>query len=47
MLGILGTVGPVTPFGANQKGVDLPVSGGLSTGNAASGGISFRIGDAR
>jgi hypothetical protein len=44
VLGILGTVGPVTPFGANQKGVDLPVSGGLSTGNGAAGGISFRLG---
>lgn len=44
VLGILGTVGPVTPFGTNQKGPDLPVSGGLSTGNAAPGGISFRLG---
>jgi hypothetical protein len=44
VLGILGTVGPVTPFGANQKGADLPVSGGLSTGDAAPGGISFRLG---
>jgi hypothetical protein len=46
VLGILGTVGPVTPFGPNQKGSDLPVSGGLSTGDAAPGGISFRIGTA-
>ena len=44
VLGILGTVGPVTPFGANQKGSDLPVSGGLSTGDATPGGISFRLG---
>ena len=43
MLGILGTVGPVTPFGSNQKGVDLPVSGGLSTGDGTPGGISFRL----
>jgi hypothetical protein len=46
VLGILGTVGPVTPFGSNEKGVDLPVSGGLSTGNATPGGISFRLGTA-
>ena len=44
VLGILGTVGPVTPFGVNQKGADLPVSGGLSTGSATPGGISFRLG---
>lgn len=44
VLGILGTVGPVTPFGSDKKGVDLPVSGGLSTGNAIPGGISFRLG---
>src|SRR5215469_7923517 len=44
VLGILGTVGPVTPFGTNQPGVDLPVSGGLSTGNGKPGGISFRLG---
>ena len=44
MLGILGTVGPVTPFGSNQAGVDLPVSGGLSTGSGKPGGISFRLG---
>jgi hypothetical protein len=44
VLGILGTVGPVTPFGLNQVGVDLPVSGGLSTGNGKPGGISFRLG---
>jgi hypothetical protein len=37
VLGILGTVGPVTPFGTNQSGVDLPVSGGLSTGNGKPG----------
>jgi hypothetical protein len=44
VLGILGTVGPVTPFGTNQAGIDLPVSGGLSTGNGKPGGISFRLG---
>jgi hypothetical protein len=44
VLGILGTVGPVTPFGSNQAGVDLPVSGGLSTGSGKPGGISFRLG---
>ena len=44
VLGILGAVGPVTPFGTNQKGVDLPVSGGLSTGDAVPGAISFRLG---
>jgi hypothetical protein len=44
VLGIRGTVGPVTPFGTNQPGVDLPVSGGLSTGNGKPGGISFRLG---
>ncbi len=43
VLGILGTVGPVTPFGSNQKGIDLPVSGGLSTGDGPPGGISFRL----
>ena len=46
VLGILGTVGPVTPFGSNKAGVDLPVSGGLSTGNGTPGGISFRLGTA-
>ena len=46
VLGILGTVGPVTPFGSNKKGVDLPVSGGLSSGNGIPGGISFRLGTA-
>ena len=45
-LGILGTVGPVTPFGSNKAGVDLPVSGGLSTGSGLPGGISFRLGAA-
>jgi hypothetical protein len=44
VLGILGTVGPVTPFGTNKAGVDLPVSGGLSTGKGVPGGISFRLG---
>src|SRR5215469_14028842 len=44
VLGILGTLGPVTPFGVNQSGVDLPVSGGLSTGSGKPGGISFRLG---
>ncbi|MGA9304036.1 MAG: hypothetical protein WBW31_01405 [Candidatus Sulfotelmatobacter sp.] len=44
VLGILGTVGPATPFGANKAGVDLPVSGGLSTGKGVPGGISFRLG---
>jgi hypothetical protein len=44
VLGILGTVGPVTPFGTNQAGIDLPVSGGLSTGDGKPGGISFRLG---
>ncbi len=44
VLGILGTVGPVTPFGSNKPGVDLLVSGGLSTGNGKPGGISFRLG---
>lgn len=44
VLGILGTVGPVTPFGPNKAGVDLPVSGGLSTGKGVPGGISFRLG---
>ena len=44
VLGIMGTVGPVTPFGTNQPGVDLPVSGGLSTGSGKPGGISFRLG---
>jgi hypothetical protein len=44
VLGILGTVGPATPFGANKAGMDLPVSGGLSTGNGIPGGISFRLG---
>jgi len=44
VLGILGTVGPVTPFGSNEAGVDLPVSGGLSTGSGKPGGISFRLG---
>ena len=44
VLGILGTVGPVTPFGSNKAGVDLPVSGGLSTGSGTPGGISFRLG---
>jgi hypothetical protein len=44
VLGILGTVGPATPFGSNKAGVDLPVSGGLSTGNGMPGGISFRLG---
>jgi len=44
VLGILGTVGPVTPFGANKAGADLPVSGGLSTGKGVPGGISFRLG---
>jgi hypothetical protein len=44
VLGILGTVGPVTPFGTNQGGFDLPVSGGLSTGSDKPGGISFRLG---
>ncbi len=46
VLGILGTIGPVTPFGSDKKGSDLPVSGGLSTGNATPGGISFRLGTA-
>jgi hypothetical protein len=46
VLGILGTVGPATPFGGNKAGVDLPVSGGLSTGNGMPGGISFRLGAA-
>jgi hypothetical protein len=46
VLGILGTVGPVTPFGSDQKGADLPVSGGLSTGTGTPGGISFRLGTA-
>jgi hypothetical protein len=46
VLGILGTVGPVTPFGSNHAGADLPVSGGLSTGNGTPGGISFRLGAA-
>jgi hypothetical protein len=44
VLGILGTVGPVTPFGSDKKGADLPVSGGLSTGTGTPGGISFRLG---
>jgi hypothetical protein len=44
VLGILGTIGPGTPFGSNKEGVDLPVSGGLSTGNGMPGGISFRLG---
>jgi hypothetical protein len=44
LLGILGTLGPATPFGSNQDGVDLPVSGGLSTGSGKPGGISFRLG---
>jgi hypothetical protein len=46
VLGILGTVGPVTPFGSNHAGADLSVSGGLSTGNGTPGGISFRLGSA-
>jgi hypothetical protein len=46
VLGILGTIGPVTPFGLNKPGVDLPVSGGLSTGEGTAGGISFRLGAA-
>ena len=46
VLGVLGTVGPSTPFGSNKPGVDLPVSGGLSTGNGMPGGISFRLGAA-
>jgi len=46
VLGILGTVGPATPFGSNHAGADLPVSGGLSTGNGTPGGISFRLGGA-
>ena len=45
-LRILGTVGPATQFGSNKAGVDLPVSGGLSTGNGMPGGISFRLGTA-
>jgi hypothetical protein len=44
VLGILGSVGPVTRWGTNVAGVDLPISGGLGTGDAAPGGISFRIG---
>ena len=46
VLGILGTVGPVTPFGANKAGIDLPISGGLATGSGVPGGISFRLGTA-
>ena len=46
VLGILGTVGPVTPFGSDKTGTDLPVSGGLSTGSGMPGGISFRLGTA-
>jgi hypothetical protein len=46
ILGILGTVGPVTPFGSNHAGADLRVSGGLSTGNGTPGSISFRLGAA-
>jgi hypothetical protein len=46
VLGILGTVGPVTPYGSDRAGADLPVSGGLSTGNGTPGGISFRLGAA-
>jgi hypothetical protein len=44
VLGILGTVGPATPAGSNRPGSDLPISGGLSTGSATPGGISFRLG---
>jgi hypothetical protein len=46
VLGILGTVAPATRFGPNMVGGDLPVSGGLSTGNGRPGGISFRLGTA-
>ena len=46
VLGILGTLGPVTPFGSNKPGNDMPVSGGLSTGSGLPGGISFRLGAA-
>jgi hypothetical protein len=46
VLGILGTVGPATPAGSNKPGSDLPISGGLSTGDGRPGGISFRLGAA-
>ena len=39
-----GPIGPVTPFGANKAGIDLPISGGLATGSGVPGGISFRLG---
>jgi hypothetical protein len=46
VLGFMGTLGPVTPFGVDKNGAINRVQGGLPTGDGVPGDIAFATGNA-
>jgi hypothetical protein len=46
VLGFMGTLGPVTPFGLDKNGAINRLQGGLPTGNGVPGDIAFSTGNA-